>query len=147
MDTFSLPHLAAGRKSGGQMKRLFGISVLLVLAMVLAACSSAAPTANAANTPANTSGGNPSASGNTVSVSMKNLAFNPKDITIKVGTTVVWTNNDSVDHNVTSATGLFNSGNLAPGDTFKFTFDQAGTYPYSCTIHVPDMVGTVTVTQ
>ena len=129
------------------MKRLIGISVFLVLAMVLAACSSAAPTVNAANTPANTAGGNPSTSGNTVEVSLKNLAFNPKEITIKAGTTVVWTNNDSVDHNVTSDTGLFNSGTLAPGDTFKFTFDQAGTYPYSCSFHVPNMVGTVTVTQ
>lgn len=130
------------------MKRLMGISMLLVLAMALAACTSSTPTA-APTTASGGAGGavaNTPASGNTVEVSLKGFAFDPKEITVKVGTTVVWTNNDSVEHNVTSDTGVFSSGSMAAGDTFKFTFDTAGTYPYSCSIHVPNMVGTVIVT-
>lgn len=134
------------------MKRLMGIGMFLVLALALAACASATPTAAPTTAPTTASSGateavgSTPASGTTVDVSLKGFAFDPKEITVKVGTTVVWTNNDSVEHNVTSDTGVFSSGAMAPGDTFKFTFTQAGTFPYSCSIHVPNMVGTVTVT-
>lgn len=138
------------------MKRLIGISMFLVLALALAACASATPTAAPTTAPitapttassgATEAVGNTPAAGTTVDVSLKGFAFAPKEISVKVGTTIVWTNNDSVEHNVTSDTGVFSSGAMAPGDTFKFTFTQAGTYPYSCSIHVPNMVGTVTVT-
>ncbi len=80
-------------------------------------------------------------------------AFSPKEITVKAGTTVVWTNSDAIAHTVTSGTsdgtsgtpdGLFDSGFLNNGDTFSFTFTEPGTYTYYCIPH-PWMTGTVIV--
>jgi plastocyanin len=64
---------------------------------------------------------------------------------VPVGTTVTVVNEDGSDHTWTADDGTFSSGNLAPGDTFEFTFDEPGTYTYACRIH-PSMVGTITVT-
>jgi len=75
-------------------------------------------------------------------VTIQNFAFSPASLTIKVGTTVTWTNKDSVTHTVNSAT--FNSGNIAPREKFQFTFSSPGTYAYSCGIH-PSMKGTIVV--
>jgi plastocyanin len=80
----------------------------------------------------------------TASVSIKNFAFNPKPLNIKVGTTVTWTNNDPMAHQIKSAT--FNSSPLSNGQTFSFTFSTAGTYNYSCAIH-PSMLGKIVVSQ
>jgi plastocyanin len=75
---------------------------------------------------------------------MQSLAFNPQTVTIKVGETVTWTNQDSHNHTVVADDGAFQSNDLANGATFSFTFDKAGTYAYHCSIH-PTMTGTVTV--
>lgn len=75
-------------------------------------------------------------------ISIQGFAFSPATLTVKKGTTVTWTNNDSVIHTIKSAS--FNSGNLAKGDTFKFTFDTAGTFDYSCGVH-PSMTGKIIV--
>lgn len=87
-------------------------------------------------------------SAQTNSVAIENFAFTPANITISKGTTVTWTNKDAVAHTVTETDGKTgpNSGNLAQGKSFTFTFDNVGTYQYHCAIH-PDMVGTVTVTN
>jgi plastocyanin len=77
-------------------------------------------------------------------VSIENFAFNPDTVTITAGTTVTWTNNDTVAHTVTSTDGAFDSGNIAPGESFTFTFSDAGTFDYICSYH-PNMQGTVTV--
>jgi len=76
-------------------------------------------------------------------------AFSPNPIQVSVGSTVTWTNNDSVIHTVNSGTsptesGLFSSPIMNPGDTFEYTFTEAGEVPYFCLLH-PNMVGTVTV--
>jgi plastocyanin len=63
---------------------------------------------------------------------------------VPVGTTVTWTNNDPSQHTATS-TGNFDSGVLAQGGTFSFTFDTAGTYDYICSLH-PNMTGQIVVT-
>lgn len=85
-------------------------------------------------------------SGPTASVSLTGLAFNPAAITISAGTTVIWTNNDSVTHNVTSTSApvAFNSGDFGPGGVYSHKFTTVGTYEYQCTIH-PNMTGSVTV--
>ena len=76
---------------------------------------------------------------------IKNLTFDPFNITISVNTTVTWTNLDGVSHTVTSDdVGLFDSGILSDGDTFQFTFVEEGQYFYACSIH-PEMHGMVTV--
>ena len=64
---------------------------------------------------------------------------------VAVGTTVTVVNKDGTDHTWTADDGTFSSGNIAPGDSFEFTFDEPGTYTYACRIH-PTMTGTITVT-
>lgn len=76
-------------------------------------------------------------------------SYNLNPIEIKVGDTVTWINNDSSPHTVTSSSNdgsiTFDSDVLRRGETFSFTFDKEGQYPYLCTLH-PSMVGTVVVT-
>jgi len=79
-------------------------------------------------------------------VGMKGFAFGPATVTIKVGQSVEWVNDDTANHTVTSDTGLFDSGNEAPGNSYTRKFDQPGTYTYFCKWH-PNMKGTVIVTQ
>lgn len=63
------------------------------------------------------------------------MAFNPSTPNVKVGTTVMWINKDSVIHRVVSDSGLFGSANLTNGQSYNYTFNQTGSYPYHCTIH------------
>jgi plastocyanin len=91
----------------------------------------------------------PAQGGATADIAMKNISFQPGEITVKVGTTVTWTNDDPSSHTVTSGTrgnpsGLFDSGNVGPGGTFSFTFNEAGTFDYYCKIH-PGMDGVIIV--
>jgi plastocyanin len=86
-------------------------------------------------TPASTSAAGGQAAGQTVQVDLNNSALAPKTLTVAPGTTVVWTNSDSVAHTVTADDGSFDSGNLAQGATFKFTFSKAGTFAYYCKYH------------
>jgi plastocyanin len=82
----------------------------------------------------------------TVPVDTKGYAYAPGDVTVAAGDTVTWTNSDSAPHTVTSTGGgPLDSPNMQKGDTWSFTFTQAGSYPYYCAVH-PDMKGTVTVT-
>ncbi len=76
-------------------------------------------------------------------VSITGFAF-PKNVTVAIGTTVTWTNNDPAPHTITSDTGAFGSSDIAPGGTYSHTFTSAGTFPYHCEIH-PSMQGTITV--
>lgn len=64
---------------------------------------------------------------------------------VPAGTTVVVRNNDSAPHSWTSVDGVFDSGTLAMGESFEFTFDEPGEYPFFCAIH-PSMTGTIVVT-
>jgi plastocyanin len=80
----------------------------------------------------------------TMTVSIKDFAFNPSNTTVSPGTTVTWVNNDQTAHTVTANNGAFDSGTLQPGQSYSFAFDKPGTYAYHCNIH-PDMTATVTV--
>ncbi|GLG02294.1 hypothetical protein Alches_23350 [Alicyclobacillus hesperidum subsp. aegles] len=101
-----------------------------------------ASTSNAAS-----STGSSYAPSHIVQVSISDYSFSPSKITVPVGTTVVWTNNDLVVHSVTSGSGkpsgLFDH-DVAPFATFSYTFTKPGTYPYYCKYH--SMSGTVVVT-
>jgi amicyanin len=81
----------------------------------------------------------------TTSVDIAGFAFHPGEVTISVGDTVTWTNNDSVPHTATSvgSQAAFD-GEMAPGESFSFTFLEAGTYDYICELH-PEMEGSVVV--
>lgn len=124
--------------------RLIVLLIVMVLAMGLTACGSGSATAPVGNpttapAPTNPAGSAPAA------VTVSNFAFDPPSLTVAVGTTVTWTNQDSADHTITSDAGDWDSGRLSQGQSFSHTFDQAGTWPYSCAIHA-SMKGTIIVT-
>jgi plastocyanin len=89
--------------------------------------------------------------GGGVKVSLKNIQFNPKDVTVKPGETITFTNDESIPHDVHKESGPggdFSSGpdgGLQQGDTFKLKLNKPGTYQYVCHVHAPGMAGTVTV--
>jgi plastocyanin len=130
------------------VKRFLAVGLV---ALVAAGCggggggnTSSTPTSAA---PASTA---PAAAGGaTTNVSMKNIAFNPKTVTVNKGATVVWTNDDSVNHDVTKKSGpgpdfKSGNGNISSGGTYKQTFNTPGTIDYVCTIH-PGMEGKIVV--
>ncbi|HEY4019856.1 MAG TPA: cupredoxin family copper-binding protein [Pseudonocardiaceae bacterium] len=78
-------------------------------------------------------------------VTIEGFAFAPAAITVKVGTTVTWTNKDQDAHTVTAQDRSFSSTPLNTGATYQFTFTKPGTHAYLCTIH-PFMTATVVVT-
>lgn len=85
------------------------------------------------------------AGGGRQEVSIKNFAFSPPTVTVKIGDKVAWTNGDETAHTVTfDDASVAGSGNLNPGTTFESTFATAGSFSYHCKIH-PGMKGTVNV--
>lgn len=70
-----------------------------------------------------------------VPVSIAGFAFDPPDLTINVGDTVTWTNNDDTTHGSASDTGVWSSGLFGTGLTFSFTFNSPGSFPYHCPRH------------
>jgi len=101
---------------------------------------------------------------NSTEVMIENFAYNPADITVPVGTTVTWTNEDDVGHTVTEgdpnspkpvnlrvfdSSGEVLTGKVAligPGQSWSYTFTTPGIYEYYCIVH-PYMIGQITVTS
>jgi plastocyanin len=75
-------------------------------------------------------------------VAIKNYSFDPQKLTIETGTTVVWTNDDAVAHNVVF--DKFHSQHLVKGTSYSHTFKDKGIYKYTCSIH-PAMTGQIIV--
>jgi plastocyanin len=71
--------------------------------------------------------------------------FSPSDLYILPGTAVRWKNYGQHHHTVTSANGVWDSGELGPGGEFGLTFTRPGSYRYFCRFHSQDMYGTVIV--
>ena len=132
--------------------------VLMVAGGLVAACGSAsqpaasppppatsAPMSHAEQTPS--SGTDPGTPVAATSLTIANFAFAPADATVRVGSTVTWTNQDQEAHTVTSkdSGGPLRSPTLNGGQSFSYTFTAPGRYEYLCTIH-PFMTGTVVVT-
>jgi len=90
----------------------------------------------AEDTPGSTSG----TSGTTITE--EGLAFSPTTLTVKVGDTVTFTNNDSAPHNVLIDDQEL--GTQGQGDSKTWTATAAGSFPFSCTVH-PSMTGEITV--
>jgi plastocyanin len=115
------------------MKKYLALAVVMILSAVLmvglSGCSSAAKTTAAV-------------SGNSVNIS--NFTFVPGTLTVNAGTTVTWTNSDSTDHHVVSDTGVFDGGVMSANSSYSFTFNNAGNFPYHCSIHTY-MKGTIIV--
>ena len=81
-------------------------------------------------------------------VTILNFAFSPTSITVKQGSKVTWTNQDTAGHTVQETDGQVgpNSSTIGKGQSYSFIFNTVGTFQYHCSIH-PDMTGMVTVTQ
>jgi plastocyanin len=88
--------------------------------------------------------------GEAVAVSMRDIKFDPEEVTVAAGDTVEWTNEESTSHDVDGSGpgGEFSSGpegGMGQGDRFRFTFEEPGAYEYVCRVHAPGMAGTVRV--
>jgi plastocyanin len=136
----------AMNKRGPRAISVLVIAALLVLSVALlqTGCGGSAATTSAVTTASQTTATTGSSGGGGTKVTMKGFAFNPATVTIKVGETVTWENQDGANHNVIADDGSFKSADFGQGKTFSFTFTKAGTYTYSCHIH-PNMKGTVIV--
>jgi plastocyanin len=113
---------------------LFVLTVVLLTACGQAAAPAATPTTAPQSTPA----------GNEVKIDIQNFKFSPDTVTIKVGQTVTWTNQDSATHSVVALDGSWKSASLDNGGKFSRTFDTAGTYDYRCGFHA-SMTGKIIV--
>lgn len=107
--------------------------LILLVALAVAACSSG----DSADTT------QPGATDDVINVTIDNFTFNESTVAASVGDVVRWTNDQSVTHTVTSGDELWDT-TLSSGDSFVFTFDEAGSFPYFCAIH-PAMTGTIEV--
>jgi plastocyanin len=124
-------------------------NIFLFMAVIIAA-GTIGCNKNSSTSPYNYGGNSPNGSPGTNEVWMQNMAYVPSTKTITAGTTITWTNKDNVTHTVTSGTpgnpdGIFDSGNLNPGQTFSFTFNTKGTFNYYCRIHLSRMTGIINV--
>jgi amicyanin len=79
-------------------------------------------------------------------VNVQAFVYDSAEITVPVGTTVTWTNNDPVAHTVTDVNQAWDSGLFDQGYTYSMTFTEPGTYDYYCIPH-PMMIGRVIVTN
>jgi len=120
--------------------RPLAVGLALVMSVTLAACSSS-PSATVAG---DTSAPN-AATPNMIKIS--NFAFSPATLTVKVGSKVTWTNEDTATHTVVSDDNgkTFTSTGIAQNATYSFTFTTAGTFPYHCSVH-PQMTAKIVVT-
>lgn len=116
------------------MKRLNALAIPFALALILAACSGSDSDAGNDTT---------AEAAETAEMTIVDFAFDGPQ-TVGVGDTITVTNEDTVAHTWTADEGDFDSGNLAQGDSFDFTFDEPGEFSFVCTIH-PQMTGTITV--
>jgi plastocyanin len=132
-------------KQGSTFRRsLTGFAAAALLTAGLTACSSGSAD-EASSSP---SSGKPDGP----VIKLSQLMFTPATTEIKVGTTLTWTNDESISHTVTSGEatgidantslrsgekpdGMYNERLPKKGDSFSFTYDKAGTYPYYCDIH------------
>ncbi len=141
------------------MKRLTIPVLFVTTALVLSSCSlhlglssllggnkaSSSSTTKAAKTP-HAASGTSAAPANPDALTIAGGKFRPKNVSVKVGTTLTWTNNDTQPESVTSDTpNLFDSGVLQPGAKWTYTFQTAGTFPYHSTTSKTTF-GSVTVT-
>lgn len=110
-------------------------------AVVLAACGGSSSSGRTSSASAATSG---HSSGGGEAVSIKNFDYAPSSLTVDMGTTITFTNEDSTEHTATANGGAFDTGSISKGQSKTVTLTSAGTFSYVCTFH-PFMNGTITV--
>ena len=113
--------------------------------MLLAACGDdSGSSSNTTSAPAASGGGAATTATSGSDIVAKDIAYNPTELTVKVGGTVTFKNEDGFAHTFTADNGEFDSGNVDGGASFTFTPDKAGTIAFHCKIH-SNMKGTLTV--
>ena len=75
-------------------------------------------------------------------VTIDSTTYSPQALTVHVGDTIVWVNNDLFPHTVTARNGKFDSGEIAKGKSWSYTVTAKGFFEYFCTFH-PTMKGTL----
>jgi plastocyanin len=136
------------------MARLLVLSIV-ALALTAAGCGSSNGSSSSgsgygggtATKAATTAAAAPAAGSGAAAVKIANFAFAPKNVTVKVGQKIEWTNTDSTAHDVVADSGAsFKSDAIDQGGTYSYTPTKAGKITYECTFH-PQMKGyTITVT-
>jgi plastocyanin len=124
------------------MKKTVRLASLAIIAASLGILGCSKDSSNPSGTSSSSQNPPPSQSN---TVTMINISYSPSTLTVSKGTTVTWQNNDGVTHTSTSDDGLWDTGNIAPGSSKGVTFSIAGTFKYHCTIHGPNMSGTIVV--
>ena len=122
----------------------------LLVAGCLALIAACSPGSNASPPPSTVTPSAAPSGAPASSIAIKNFEFQPARLSVQVGTTVTWTNEEDSLHTVTAGapddrSGLFDSGEFDTGKTFEFTFPDTGTYTYFCDRH-EFMRGEVVVT-
>lgn len=84
-----------------------------------------------------------------VPITYHEISIEPDTLKVKQGSTIVWTNKDPIEHNVTSQNGpqKFASKNFGEGETFRIKVDKPGVIHYRCTLHPATMNGTIEVVK
>ena len=127
------------------------VVAVVLLASAAAACGGGVDDEENTNT-------NAARSTDAGSVVIELVAFKPERLSVQSGAKVIWRQNDTGDHTVTSGAveqaaagvtqqpdGRFDSGEFSKGETFEFTFTETGTYPYFCRLHPATMRGEIHV--
>lgn len=114
------------------------VCLVALVGLAVVGCTSGGTTSGSAGT----SSGGTTSGGGAATIVEKNFAFNPSTLTVNIGDTVTFQNEDSAAHEV-SINGQ-DLGKQAPGQSVTWTASTAGTFPFSCLIH-PSMTGRVTV--
>ncbi len=132
------------------MKRFGVVFVLIALLAMPAVAAAQYPSGGGSSGGGIQIGGGGSPRGDSSQTAMADVAivdfaFQPALTIVGVGDTVEWTNTGNAHHTVDSDTEIFESDILNPGETYRYTFDEPGIFPYHCDIH-PHMRGMVVVT-
>lgn len=140
LSTHSVPSVGTPRKGlAGGRRLLLLVASLAAVAILASACGSSSSSA-----PTTTTSAPGVSSHSTAHITIRNYLYSPRTLTVKPGTKVYVTNEDSVAHTLTD-TGSFDTGDINPDQTVSFTAPtKAGTYTYHCTIH-PWMIGSLIV--
>jgi plastocyanin len=126
------------------MKMKLYYNTVLFMLLVSLLTVSCAKSGSGGSTYGSSSGAGTTPAPATNTVNIANMSFTPDSYTVKAGTMVTWINKDGVPHTVTADDKSFDSGSIAAGGKFTYTFTTTGSFTYHCSFH-PGMTATLTV--
>ncbi|MEP7316611.1 MAG: cupredoxin family copper-binding protein [Sphingomicrobium sp.] len=114
----------SGQRGRQEWRQRFAVALVCAWGLLFAGAIAAAPTTSH-------------------TVVIEGVKFEPETLTVKRGETVTWINKDPFPHTAT-AHGIFDSHDIPPNRSWKYTAHKTGEYAYTCTLH-PNMKGTLKV--